>query len=316
LERLNWEEIEYQILKILVDHIKQNDYNELPMSYVTLSNKLKSETGVYIHPHSVELATHLGNISELALDNGLPPISNIVINEKLGRPGNGYYKEFAPNLYSEDEKLKFFYKQLSKINEINNTRWNRFLEIAKDEYHVEKDDDLEYEDIQLENIENGNEEVEDEEFEFEEEDEPTNFNTGEERFANILEISELKQVSTEESIEHKRLKMLVANKPAIISINCKSQGTVEYVFPSGDRADIVIFCEEEIFVIEVELEGLNETKCGLFQAIKYKALMEALCTLREDYREVKPFLVAKRIPDEVKEAAQELNVMCVEISKE
>ena len=77
---------------------------------------------------------------------------------------------------------------------------------------------------------------------------------------------------------HQRLKIYVSENPWIISLpNQCAPGDTERSLPSGDSVDV--FFEHEGIRIGVEVKsaqsGLNDIARGVFQCIKYQAVMEA-----------------------------------------
>lgn len=59
-----------------------------------------------INPRNIE--GQLGNISQACLDNGLPPLSAIVVNKETLMPGDGFFKFFYPGLKGDERIVKFF----------------------------------------------------------------------------------------------------------------------------------------------------------------------------------------------------------------
>jgi hypothetical protein len=106
---------------------------------------------------------------------------------------------------------------------------------------------------------------------------------------------------------------MIASQPGAVGLPKDMTGEIEFRFPSGDRADIVFSGPLEVVVAEIELEGLFETMCGLFQAVKYLALMEAMLTLRGDNRRVRALLVANSVPQDVKACAKTLGIEVHEV---
>jgi hypothetical protein len=122
---------------------------------------------------------------------------------------------------------------------------------------------------------------------------------------------------TGESDAHKTLKDEIAKNPEIVGATDVSFVSVEHRFPSGDRADLLLESSGSRWVVvEVELEGLVETVTGLFQAVKYRALQQAvLCTERRD-GSVSAILAARIIPTEVEKLAKMLDVVTISVVDE
>ncbi|TET44163.1 hypothetical protein E3J62_11105 [candidate division TA06 bacterium] len=100
-----------------------------------------------------------------------------------------------------------------------------------------------------------------------------------------------------EGKEHRRLKKWVAQNPSFLGLGAQDVLKTEeenHRFPSGDLPDIVFVCRNNRYVI-VEIETID-TLPGVYQAIKYKALMCAEQNLPLGSRNVEAFLVAYDIP--------------------
>lgn len=117
-----------------------------------------------------------------------------------------------------------------------------------------------------------------------------------------------------ESPRHKRLKDYIAARPSVLGLSGKA--SVEYVFPSDDVCDVVVKLRGGGHaVVEVKLGDLDgELWKGVYQAVKYRALMEAVKGEGKPYP-VKAFLVAYHIPDDIKKRARRLEVETVQIDE-
>ncbi len=81
-----------------------------------------------------------------------------------------------------------------------------------------------------------------------------------------------------ESKEHKALKQFVADNPAVVGLSTSTEkGQMEYLFASGDKADIVFATKNGFLGVEVKSVISNEADLnrGIFQAIKYQALLRS-----------------------------------------
>jgi hypothetical protein len=73
-----------------------------------------------------------------------------------------------------------------------------------------------------------------------------------------------------EGIDHKKLKEWIADNPDVLGLRNVKKTTVEYLFPSGDIADIVFELENDRYaVIEIET---SDPLPGCYQALKYRTL--------------------------------------------
>jgi len=83
---------------------------------------------------------------------------------------------------------------------------------------------------------------------------------------------------TDESPEHERLKIFISKHPEILGIDKNLQSTnIEYTFPSQDAVDILFKTKSSWIGIEVKshISDIDDILRGLFQCVKYKALIEA-----------------------------------------
>ena len=73
-----------------------------------------------------------------------------------------------------------------------------------------------------------------------------------------------------ESSDHKELKEWIADNPQTIGLHDVRDKKIEYVFPSGDRVDIVFELKNNRYAV-VEIET-SDALPGCYQALKYKTL--------------------------------------------
>jgi hypothetical protein len=80
-----------------------------------------------------------------------------------------------------------------------------------------------------------------------------------------------------EGEEHRSLKEYVANNPSIVGMPANSRGKTEAPLPSGDKIDVLFEEPKRLVAIEVKSKISNDVDLirGLFQCIKYRAVMEA-----------------------------------------
>jgi hypothetical protein len=81
----------------------------------------------------------------------------------------------------------------------------------------------------------------------------------------------------EGSPEHVALRDFIANNPSVIGLNTDKKGVTEYPLKSGDKIDVVFELENEIIGVEVKSRrsGIDDLERGLFQCVKYAAVLEA-----------------------------------------
>lgn len=82
-----------------------------------------------------------------------------------------------------------------------------------------------------------------------------------------------------ESEDHKRLKAFVSKNPVVVGLPSNTpNGTTEFPLPSGDAVDVHFQSRSDWIAVEVKSAISNEADItrGLFQCVKYKAVMEAM----------------------------------------
>lgn len=114
--------------------------------------------------------------------------------------------------------------------------------------------------------------------------------------------------SSGEGKDHKKLKNWIADNPKFVGLeNVVITEIDNHIFPSGDRPDIVFFCEDNNYAT-VEIET-NQLDGGMYQAIKYKSLLCAELGLPLNSPNVKTFLIAWEMPKEVKDFCDKYEVV-------
>lgn len=86
-----------------------------------------------------------------------------------------------------------------------------------------------------------------------------------------------------ESEEHKRLKLFVAAHPESIGLGRNvGTGEVEHPLPSGDTVDVLFQHNGDWVAVEVKSSLSNnlDVARGLFQCVKYRAVIEAVQATR------------------------------------
>lgn len=94
-----------------------------------------------------------------------------------------------------------------------------------------------------------------------------------------------------EGEEHKALKNYIASNPKVLRHRISSKGITEHILLSGDRLDV--FFKDENIAVEVKPKTSPEDDItrGIFQCIKYKAILDAEATIFGDYKDAEAFLV-------------------------
>jgi hypothetical protein len=115
---------------------------------------------------------------------------------------------------------------------------------------------------------------------------------------------------------HLQLKMYVAHNPARFGLYAKGDPQIEFLFVSGDKCDVVFELGElGTAVMEIKNGERGELVKGIYQAIKYRALMEAQKGHGESHP-VQAHLIAYTIPEDIEHFASRFNVKCHNVNKE
>lgn len=82
-----------------------------------------------------------------------------------------------------------------------------------------------------------------------------------------------------ESDEHKALKKYISENPESLGFDLEDVNTnqQEYLFASADRADVVLGVDNQLWGVEVKscISNDQDLNRGIFQAVKYRALLRA-----------------------------------------
>lgn len=103
-----------------------------------------------------------------------------------------------------------------------------------------------------------------------------------------------------EGKRHRSLKEYIMKHPGVLGLN-KYKGDMEHDFPSGDRCDVVFTNGKDGYaVVEIKTgdKPIGDLVSGVYQAIKYRALLQAVKGLGKKIP-VKAFLVAYEMPAEI-----------------
>lgn len=104
-----------------------------------------------------------------------------------------------------------------------------------------------------------------------------------------------------ESEAHKMLKNFVARHPTLIGLaSTTPYGRMEERLPSGDSLDVSFITRSAWIAAEVKssLSTTADIARGLFQCVKYRAVMEAVLTAQSQTKDVRALLVLEsKLPD-------------------
>lgn len=119
-----------------------------------------------------------------------------------------------------------------------------------------------------------------------------------------------------ESLFHKRLKEYIQEHPDKVGIIGEIKfSDIEHTVLSQDRIDVLIATKNTSYAIEVKSEISNDDDIvrGVFQAVKYKAVLEAQSKINGDTTDVKSILVLSRdLPELAAKMAKILDVTVLE----
>lgn len=111
---------------------------------------------------------------------------------------------------------------------------------------------------------------------------------------------------------HKKLRLWVKNNPAEVIAGLRGvKPKTEVPLDSGDRVDVVYYCNGKTVAIEVKSSDSdqNDLKRGIYQCVKYQAVLCAQYRAKNKKRVVSSLLVTQReLDDELIELAKKLNV--------
>jgi hypothetical protein len=230
------------------------------------------QLGNAIDRHHRTIPDVLGYIrDEICQPRDLPLINAIVVNKNSRLPGESFLPEGTSNLTPQQ------YRQ-------------RFQDLRDEVFAYAGWDDL-LEELGLTPIRKT----------------PEDLNEEGREYSKLL----ARRGGSGESEAHVLLKNYVADNPAILGLATHRPGITEFLFVSGDRCDAVFDLSPAGYaVVEVkDGEHAGELVRGIYQAIKYRALMMAEKGQGEEYP-VRAFLVAYEIPSEIVNYARRFGVAC------
>ena len=137
--------------------------------------------------------------------------------------------------------------------------------------------------------------------------------------SKIITEQELEAISVHvgggEGKEHKAIKEFVYNHPESLGINGVIRKETEYPLPSGDRLDVYFETSDCRYAIEVKPSTSpdDDITRGIFQCVKYKAVMEAIRKVEYGRYAISALLiVAGSMSDRNKQLAEALEIKCIE----
>ena len=137
--------------------------------------------------------------------------------------------------------------------------------------------------------------------------------------SKIITEQELEAISVHggggEGKEHKAIKEFVYNNPESLGLTGVNRKETEYPLPSGDRLDVYFETSDCRYAIEVKPSTSpdDDITRGIFQCVKYKAVMEAVRKVEYGRYAISALLiVAGSMSDRNKQLAEALEIKCIE----
>ena len=119
-----------------------------------------------------------------------------------------------------------------------------------------------------------------------------------------------------EGKEHKAIKDYVYKHPECLGITGVIRKDTEHPLPSGDRLDVYFKTSYNRYAVEVKPSTSSDDDIirGIFQCVKYKAVLEAMRKVECDRYSISTLLVvAGTMSDRNKQLAEALEIKCVNI---
>lgn len=120
-----------------------------------------------------------------------------------------------------------------------------------------------------------------------------------------------------EGPEHKALKARIAEHPELIGLpKAAGKGTIEYKLPSADLIDVLFEHQGKRIAVEVKSRISDEADLarGLFQCVKYHALLAAEMAVEGKKRNIRVCMVADRLfTKRLKELKNQLGIEVIEL---
>lgn len=220
----------------------------------------------------------LENLSE-ATNQEIPPIQALVINKKTRLPGEG---------------IGWFVRKFLSVNydEMSRTNKKAFLNVVHDQVH-------EYRHWKRVLSQLGLQAPGDD-------------------FSDLVDKAKAAQGTGGEGPEHRKLKEWISTHPEFLGINRNCNAEMERRLPSGDALDVSFRSARSWIAVEVKssISGDADISRGIFQIIKYKAVMKAECdTENLNMKTDAVLIVEQKVPDDLRALARTVSVRVIEVSK-
>lgn len=237
-EHIHWAK---KVLAYLIEHIRKFEGGDKFITYGSLANEIG-----YPEPHTGNLfGSNIGKtlgvmghlFDSLVIDGqSIPLIQALVVSSGKKLPSDGL-KEFNEvyPLLSDDKKKDFVFGEYQRIFDFG-SRWEKVLE---------------------------------------------SLNITPSKANRSIDTGSSKGLynpyGSEGSPEHRALRDFISENPSVINITSTSKGITEYPLKSGDSVDVFFEGAKSVTAVEVKSErsGNDDIERGLFQCIKYAAVLRA-----------------------------------------
>jgi len=256
------------------EKIREYGYQLLPFLVQAARKRELHSYGDYaekIGAHHRVLNHVLGFIrDEVCIPRQLPLINAIAVNAETGLPGESWLPEGTSHLTPEE--------------------YNHQFEKFRDDVFAYQGWEALLKDLGLQPIELT----------------PDDLDARGRAYTEVLE----RRGGSGEGEGHLKLKEYVAVNPQAIGLAPAQPAQVEYLFIAGDRADLVFYSgENEWAVVEIKNGESGELIKGVYQLVKYRALLQAEKGHGSPIR-VDAVLVAYDIPSNVTMFAAKMGIRC------
>ncbi len=119
----------------------------------------------------------------------------------------------------------------------------------------------------------------------------------------------------EGSPEHRKLRDYIATNPSLVNVFECNKGITEYPLKSGDKIDVLFEESKMITAVEVKSKrsGYDDIERGIYQCIKYRAVLIAENKVNKTSKPVHAILVTEDIvPDFLKKTSDLLGITLYE----
>jgi len=129
------------------------------------------------------------------------------------------------------------------------------------------------------------------------------------RWPEVLDALNLKQIAVlapltpsntvggGEGEEHQKLKLMVAENPVLVGLpKSAKRGEIEFPLPSGDKVDVLFRHKGLLIAVEIKSKISDDADLyrGLFQCVKYKAVLEKQLAVNGEPQNVRAILYIDR----------------------